>query len=205
MTNKSTVIKSAITHLGDEKVVLFGSLYGLKVDTNKMSPMVLNAFINSDSGQMILKTIQTGTVIAMITVANLKNCIIPCPSLQDQFDFVDKYKIEDKLDFIMDKITNEHINLLRKLNVQIRICLDGDLPGQTAAMKAAKMLDQAGLDYMIVDNQGSTKDPDEILNEDGEEALRIYLNKLLIYHLSSLRYKLYYQKDRFQIYQQQLH
>lgn len=98
MTNKSTVIKSAITHLSDEKVVLFGSLYGLKVDTNKMSPMFLNAFINSDSGQMILKTIQTGTVIAMITVANLKNCIIPCPSLQDQFDFVEKYKIlEDML------------------------------------------------------------------------------------------------------------
>ena len=29
--------------------------------------------------------------------------------------FVDKYKIEDKLDFIMDKITNEHINTFKAL------------------------------------------------------------------------------------------
>lgn len=29
--------------------------------------------------------------------------------------FVDKYKIEDKLDFIMDKITNEHINNFKEL------------------------------------------------------------------------------------------
>ena len=75
-------------------------------------------------------------------------------------------------------LTNEHINLLRKLNVQVRICLDGDLPGQTAAMKAAKLLDQAGLDYMIVDNQGSELDPDEILNQKGKDELKLYLEKL---------------------------
>ena len=55
-------------------------------------------------------------------------------------------------------LTAEHIRLLRALNVEIRLCLDGDL---------------------IVDNQNSTKDPDEILNSDGAMALNAYLNKLV--------------------------
>ena len=76
-------------------------------------------------------------------------------------------------------LTNEHIALLRKLNVEIRLCLDGDLPGQTAMMKICKTLEDSGLKVMVVDNQGSSKDPDEILNSDGPDALRVYLNKLL--------------------------
>ncbi len=76
-------------------------------------------------------------------------------------------------------LTQEHVALLRQLNVEIRLCLDGDLPGQTAMMKICKLLEENGLKVVVVDNQGSTKDPDEILNSDGEEALRVYLNKLL--------------------------
>lgn len=76
-------------------------------------------------------------------------------------------------------LTSEHISMLRKLNVEIRLCLDGDLPGQKAMMKCAKMFDEAGLNYRIVDNQGSSKDPDEILNDDGPEALKNYLDNLI--------------------------
>ena len=76
-------------------------------------------------------------------------------------------------------LTDEHIRMLRALNVEIRICLDGDGPGQTATMKAATALVNAGLNVRIVDNQNSTKDPDEILNEEGAMALNAYLNKLI--------------------------
>lgn len=76
-------------------------------------------------------------------------------------------------------LTPEHISLLRQLNVEIRLCLDGDLPGQTAMMKNCKALEDSGLTVYVVDNQGSSKDPDEILNTDGPDALRSYLNKLL--------------------------
>ena len=63
--------------------------------------------------------------------------------------------------------------------MEIRLCLDGDLPGQTAMMKASKLLEMGGLSYRLVDNQNSTKDPDEILNSDGPNALRTYLSNLL--------------------------
>ena len=76
-------------------------------------------------------------------------------------------------------LTSEHIRLLRALNVEIRLCLDGDLPGQKATMEIANSLVENGLTVRIVDNQNSTKDPDEILNQDGAMALNAYLNKLI--------------------------
>ena len=77
------------------------------------------------------------------------------------------------------KLSAEHIRLLRALNCEIRLCLDGDGPGQTATMEIAKNLSKERLSVRIVDNQNSKKDPDEILNEDGEVALTAYLNRLV--------------------------
>lgn len=87
--------------------------------------------------------------------------------------------IESAVAVMGTALTEEHIRLLRALNVEIRLCLDGDLPGQEATMKSAKALVKNGLTVRIVDNQNSKKDPDEILNQDGPEALKAYLNNLL--------------------------
>lgn len=76
-------------------------------------------------------------------------------------------------------LTNEHIALLRKLGVPIRLCLDGDKPGQDATLKAAKLLAKAGLEFSIVDNQNRNDDPDEIYINQGENALRAYLNNTI--------------------------
>ena len=76
-------------------------------------------------------------------------------------------------------LTKEHIQMLRKLNVEVRVCLDGDLPGQTATIKIARELTNEGIPFRIVDNVGSTMDPDEILNNEGPEQLRYYLNNLI--------------------------
>ncbi len=75
--------------------------------------------------------------------------------------------------------TQEHIRMLRSLNVELRFCLDGDKPGQMAEMKIIDQMKDTGINYQIVDNGGSDKDPDEILNEDGELALKRYLNNLI--------------------------
>ncbi len=76
-------------------------------------------------------------------------------------------------------LTQEHIAMLRMLNVEVRLCLDGDNPGQSRSMAAANELSKAGISFRVVDNQGSSKDPDEILNEEGPERLRFYLSNLI--------------------------
>lgn len=87
MTNKSTVIKTAVVETNGEKILLFGSLCGLRIDTSVMNPDYLCAFFNSAVGQDLLKTIQTGTVISMITVANLNEFVVPCPPIAEQNRF----------------------------------------------------------------------------------------------------------------------
>ena len=109
--------------------------------------------------------------------AKLKGYIYICEGFMDVYA-LSKIGIDAAVAIMGTALTNEHIQILRGLNVEIRLCLDGDLPGQSAMMKISKALSKAGLKYRVVDNQGSTKDPDEILNEDGKEALEEYLNKL---------------------------
>lgn len=90
-----------------------------------------------------------------------------------------KIGIDSAVAIMGTTLTKEHITMLRSLNVEIRLCLDGDLAGQTAMMNISKALHDAGLEVRVVDNQNSPKDPDEILNEDGPDALRAYLNNLI--------------------------
>ena len=77
------------------------------------------------------------------------------------------------------KLTKQHIDLLRKLGVEIRICLDGDKPGQAAMMKLMAQLDEAHLPYRLVSVPGEVRDPDEILKQDGEDKLKVYVNSLV--------------------------
>lgn len=110
--------------------------------------------------------------------ARLKGYVYVCEGFMDVFALA-KIGIDAAVAIMGTSLTVEHIGLLRKLNVEIRLCLDGDLPGQNAMMKIVNMLTRAGLPFRVVDNQGSTKDPDEILNQDGKEALEAYLNNLV--------------------------
>ena len=77
------------------------------------------------------------------------------------------------------KLTQQHIELLRKLGVEIRICLDGDKPGQSAMMRLMAQLDEAHLPYRLVSMPGEVRDPDEILKQDGEDKLKVYVNTLV--------------------------
>ena len=76
-------------------------------------------------------------------------------------------------------LSKDHIQTLKKLNVEVRLCLDGDLPGQEASMRILPLLLNNNIQVRIVNNLNDTRDPDEILNEQGAEALKKYLNNLL--------------------------
>ena len=77
------------------------------------------------------------------------------------------------------KLTKQHIDLLKRLGVEIRLCLDGDKPGQSAMMQLMAQLDEAHLPYRLVSVPGEVRDPDEILKQDGEEKLKAYVNTLV--------------------------
>ena len=77
------------------------------------------------------------------------------------------------------KLTEQHIEMLRRLGVEIRVCLDSDKPGQAAMMKIMAQLDGAHLPYRLVSMPGEVRDPDEILKQHGEDKLKVYVNSLV--------------------------
>ena len=75
--------------------------------------------------------------------------------------------------------TNAHLRMLRKLNAEIRIMLDGDEPGQHAIQKMVLMLEKEKLSFRVVDYQGIDLDPDEIYKNLGKDKLLQITNSLI--------------------------
>ena len=96
----------------------------------------------------------------------------------DVFAF-DTIGISSCVALMSTKLTKQHIDLLKKLGVEIRICLDGDKPGQAAMMQLMAQLDEARLPYRLVSVPDEVRDPDEILKQDGENKLKVYVNSLV--------------------------
>lgn len=76
--------------------------------------------------------------------------------------------------------SNAHLKLLRFLNVEVRLCLDGDEPGQLAMTKVIPHLLKAQLNFKIVNTTTDKRDIDEILNQDGPDKLKKYLQNLIL-------------------------
>lgn len=92
---------------------------------------------------------------------------------------LDSIGINSAVALMSTKLTKQHCELLRKLGVEIRLCLDGDKPGQEAMMKIMGQLDEAHLKYRIVSKPGEVRDPDEILKQDGKEVLTEFVSTLV--------------------------
>ena len=67
--------------------------------------------------------------------------------------------------------TRKQLELLLSLNKKIVLSYDGDKAGQNANMKLGEMLLEAGAEVLVIDNQ-TELDPDEIINQYGKNALR---------------------------------
>ena len=92
---------------------------------------------------------------------------------------LDRAGISEAVALMGTALTPDQIRLLRKLRCEIRLCLDGDGPGQSAMMKASLALTKAEIRFRVVDYAGDLRDPDEILRADGPEALANKLNNLV--------------------------
>lgn len=103
ITAKNTTIKSAIYRSnGDYKAVLSGNLIAIRVNQKKINPYYLKAFIDSESGDMAIKSIQTGTSIITINANGLKNMKISLLSTEEQETIGNEYK--KNLELIIDLV-----------------------------------------------------------------------------------------------------
>lgn len=101
ITAKNTTIKSAIYRSnGDYKAILSGNLIAIRVNQKKINPYYLKAFIDSEKGEMAIKSIQTGTSIITINANGLKSMKVSLLSKEEQDAIGNEYK--NNLDLLID-------------------------------------------------------------------------------------------------------
>ena len=92
---------------------------------------------------------------------------------------LDKAGIPNAVALMGTALTPQQVQMLKRLRCEIRMCLDGDGPGQAAMMKAASLLAKSGVRCRFVDYQGDLRDPDDIIRQDGAEALKAKMERLV--------------------------
>ena len=102
----------------NEKIIPNGSIVVVRTMKEKLDPKYLYIFLNSNQGQLILKTIKTGITIPSLNIGPLAKVEVKCPSMKEQQQVIDKYDIKlelykiskaktEKLKQQLDDITNE--------------------------------------------------------------------------------------------------
>lgn len=86
-------------------------------------------------------------------------------------------------------LTKEQILLIKSLRVKVILCLDNDNAGEIATINNGKMLEENGLEVLVIRISGE-KDPDEYVLKNGIEALKENLKNPLSYfdfHMAYLK------------------
>jgi len=103
-----------------------------------------------------------------------KQCIL-VEGAMDVIAF-EKADIHESIACLGTACTKEQITLLKRLNVPLVVCYDGDRAGKAATYKFGKLAVDYGLNFSIVKNT-TGKDPDVIFNELGKDELYLSVHK----------------------------
>ena len=103
-----------------------------------------------------------------------KRCIL-VEGAMDVIAF-EKADIHESIACLGTACTKEQITLLKRLNVPLVVCYDGDRAGKAATYKFGKLAVDYGLNFSIVKNT-TGKDPDEIFNELGKDEFYLSVHK----------------------------
>lgn len=76
-------------------------------------------------------------------------------------------------------IDKRMIPSLKRLGCELRLCLDGDEAGQTGMKNCGALLQKEGIPFRLVQNIGDSRDPDDVLRQDGPEKFKEWLNHLV--------------------------
>lgn len=92
---------------------------------------------------------------------------------------LDKIGFNSAIAIMGTNLSDEHTQILKEMNVEIRLCFDNDFAGQNATSKAIFLLKNHNIQVKVVDYLTTKKDVDEILKSDGSNELKKNLNHLI--------------------------
>lgn len=124
VSSKSTKIKTAVVEIPEgEKFVATGSLLVIRCNQEKINPVYLKTFFDSNNGSKLLESIQTGTVIISINASALMKMRISLVEKNKQDEIAERFLI--KLDRF--KVTQLK---LAKLEKELTSIFDDSIGGE---------------------------------------------------------------------------
>lgn len=114
ISTKGTAIKiGLITNIGDKKIIPYNNLQVIRIISDEVNPIYVCNYLNSETGQHFLKSIQTGSVIININKLDLLNILIPILDMDTQETIANRYLImRDNIKELKEKLST----LEEKLN-----------------------------------------------------------------------------------------
>lgn len=95
--------------------------------------------------------------------------VIVCEGFMDVIALY-KAGIENAIAIMGTALTKGHMQAMHRLTKNIHLCLDGDSAGKAATIKCLDVLEQNGFTVKVI-ALPKDKDPDEVLEEHGQEEL----------------------------------
>ena len=135
-------------------------------------------YVNSPDTQIFKKSLNLYNYDTAKNVARRDGYIYVLEGFMDVMA-LDKAGIPSAVALMGTSLSVDQIELLRRLNCEIRLCLDGDNPGQRGMMKIILQLNKASIPFRLVCNPNDLRDPDDILQESGPETLKNAMNQLV--------------------------
>lgn len=114
LSSKGTTDKVAIIKdIGDKKIIPYNNLLVIRIIDNKINPVYLYSFLNSVTGKMFLKTVESGSVIKNINKGSLLELEVPYFDIDTQETIANRFILLKK-EIIKEK--EKLTNMENKLN-----------------------------------------------------------------------------------------
>lgn len=135
-----------------------------------MDPDALSKYINTNETELYIKGNTLYNYHRAKAVAKKEGRLIVVEGVMDVIAFA-RAGINHVVATLGTACTKEQIRLMKQCSNRIVLCYDGDKAGRKATLKAAKLMQQAGIEVSVMQNKTGL-DPDEIINRFGLDELR---------------------------------
>lgn len=115
LSSKGTMIKSVVVKdIGEQKIIPHNNLLVIRITDNEVNPIYVCNYLNSKTGQLFLRTIQTGGIIININRTRLMDLPIPIVDKDSQEIIATRYlimkakvvELQTQLDVFIDKLNS---------------------------------------------------------------------------------------------------
>ncbi len=114
--------KVAVAEPSEDKTILAnGNLYVIELDTEKVDPYYIKAFLESEQGVSQIKRITVGAIIPNIGVAQLNTILIPLLPIEEQRKIALQYQaVLDEIELLRRKIEKAENSLKTIFSTQMK-------------------------------------------------------------------------------------